>query len=333
MRVFRTIPARADTPIALTIGNFDGVHLGHQAMLVRLRQEAAARRLPSAVMTFEPHPREFFAPDQAPTRLSSLREKLETLAGQGVGRTYVCRFDYDLARTPPEAFVERMLVRGLAVRWLLVGDDFRFGARRAGDFQLLRQMSAEHGFQVVAMSSVTVAGQRVSSTAVREALAAGELERAARLLGRPYSISGRVVGGDRIGRTLDFPTANVRMRHNRPPLQGIFAVQVHGIDAAPLPGAASLGVRPTLHAGGLPTLEVHLLDFDRDVYGRHVRVDFLHKLRDEQRYPDLQALRAQIALDVEHTRAYFTGAAAAGDLGADARSSFDAPASQPADAP
>lgn len=333
MRVFRTIPARADTPIALTIGNFDGVHLGHQAMLARLRQEAAARRLPSAVMTFEPHPREFFAPDQAPTRLSSLREKLETLAAQGVGRTYVCRFDYDLARTPPETFVERMLVRGLAVRWLLVGDDFRFGARRAGDFQLLQHMSADHGFQVVSMSSVTVEGQRVSSTAVREALAAGNLDMAARLLGRPYSISGRVVGGSRVGRTLGFPTANVRMRHNYPPLQGIFAVQVYGIDAAPLPGAASLGVRPTIHAEGSPTLEVHLLDFDRDIYGRHVRVDFVHKLRDEERYPDLQTLRAQIALDVQHTRAYFARAAAAGGSGADARRSSDVPASQPADAP
>jgi riboflavin kinase/FMN adenylyltransferase len=333
MRVFRTIPVRADTLIALTIGNFDGVHIGHQAMLARLRTEAAARGLLAAVMTFEPHPREFFAPDQAPTRLSSLREKLETLAAQGVERAYVCRFTYDLARTPPEIFVERVLLSGLGVRWLLVGDDFRFGARRAGDLRLLQAMSAEHDFEVVSMSSVVLEGQRVSSTAVREALAAGDLELAARLLGRPYSISGRVVGGSRIGRTLGFPTANVHMRHNRPPLQGIFAVQVHGIDSAPLPGAASLGVRPTIHANGTPTLEVHLLDFERDIYGRHVRVDFLHKLRDEQRYPDLQTLETQIALDVQQTRAYFAREGSAGAAGPDGRRSIDAPASQPANAP
>jgi riboflavin kinase / FMN adenylyltransferase len=309
MRVFRTVPARADTPIALTIGNFDGVHLGHQAMLERLRQEAAARALPAAVMTFEPHPREFFAPDQAPTRLSSLREKLETLAALGVDRTYVCRFTYDLARTPPEAFVERMLARGLAVRWLLVGDDFRFGARRAGDFKLLQALAPASGYEVESISSVAVAGRRVSSTAIREALAAGELDLATQLLGRPYSISGRVVAGDRLGRTLGFPTANIRMRHNRPPLQGIFAVRVHGIGPEPLPGAASLGVRPTVHAKGAPTLEVYILDFDADIYGRHLRVEFLRKLRDEEKFADVETLRKQIARDVEDVRKVFAAPA------------------------
>ena len=309
MRVFRTIPARADTPIALTIGNFDGVHLGHQAMLERLRHEAAARALPAAVMTFEPHPREFFAPDQAPTRLSSLREKLEILAALGVDRTYVCRFTYDLARTPPEAFVERMLARGLAVRWLLVGDDFRFGARRAGDFKLLQALATASGYEVESISSVTVAGRRVSSTAIREALAAGELDLATQLLGRPYSISGRVVAGDRLGRTLGFPTANIRMRHNRPPLQGIFAVRVHGIGPEPLPGAASLGVRPTIHAKGAPTLEVYILDFDADIYGRHLRVEFLQKLRDEEKFADVETLRKQIARDVEDVRQVFAASA------------------------
>jgi riboflavin kinase/FMN adenylyltransferase len=307
MRVFRTIPARADHPIALTIGNFDGVHLGHQAMLERLRREAAARGLPAAVMTFEPHPREFFAPDQAPTRLSSLREKLEILAGLGVDRSYVCRFSYDLARTPPETFVEQVLVRGLAVRWLLVGDDFRFGARRGGDLKLLQAMAAGRGYDVESITSVTIAGRRVSSTAIREALAAGDLELAAQLLGRPYSISGRVVPGERIGRTLGFPTANIRMRHNRPPLQGIFAVHVHGIGEAPLPGAASLGVRPTLHAKGAPTLEVHLLDFDGDIYGRHLRVEFVRKLRDEEKFADVETLRRQIARDIEQVRKTFAG--------------------------
>lgn len=315
MRVFRTIPARADIPIALTIGNFDGVHLGHQAMLERLRREAAARALPAAVMTFEPHPREFFAPDQAPTRLSSLREKLEMLAALGVERTYVCRFNYDFARTPADEFVDEVLVRGLAVRWLLVGDDFRFGARRAGDFKLLQSLATQRGYEVESISSVTVAGRRVSSTAIRDALAGGDLGLAAQLLGRPYSISGRVVGGDRLGRTLGFPTANVRMRHNRPPLQGIFAVQVHGIGPRPLPGAASLGVRPTIRADGMPMLEVHILDFDADIYGRHVRVEFLHKLRDEQKFADVETLRAQIERDVQETRRFFAApAAAAGTL-------------------
>jgi riboflavin kinase/FMN adenylyltransferase len=305
MRVYRNIPARADSPLALTIGNFDGVHLGHQAMLERLKQVANVRRLPAAVMTFEPHPREFFAPDQAPTRLSSLREKLEMLAAAGMDRTYVCRFNYDLARTLPEAFVERVLIQGMGTRWLLVGDDFRFGARRGGDLTMLRTMATRYGYDVESMASVTVAGQRVSSTAIREALGAGDLDLAAQLLGAAYCISGRVVAGDRIGRTLGFPTANVRMRHNRPPLLGIFAVRVHGIGPDPLPGAASLGVRPTVDSRGVPVLEVHLLDFQREIYGRHVRVEFLHKLRDEQRYPDLDELRKQIAIDVENTRRFF----------------------------
>ncbi|RPI47693.1 MAG: bifunctional riboflavin kinase/FAD synthetase [Betaproteobacteria bacterium] len=306
MRVYRTIPARADLPLALTIGNFDGVHLGHRAMLDRLKREAAARELPAAVMTFEPHPREFFAPDQAPTRLSSLREKLEMLAALGVDRTYVCRFTYDFARTPAEEFVARVLVQGLGVRWLLVGDDFRFGARRAGDMQLLSALSQRHGYEVHSMASVVADGRRVSSTAVREALSDGDLELAAQLLGRPYLISGRVVRGDRIGRTLGFPTANVRMRHNRPPLYGIFAVRVHGLGPRPVNGAASLGVRPTVDTRGVPVLEVHLLDFERDIYGRHVQVEFLHKLRDEQKYPDLESLRKQIAVDVAQIRRFFS---------------------------
>lgn len=310
MRVFRTIPARADVPIALTIGNFDGVHRGHRAMLDCLKQEASKRGLPAAVMTFEPHPREFFAPDQAPTRLSTLREKIELLAAAGVDRVYVCRFTFDLARTSPESFVEDILVRGLNVRWLLVGDDFRFGARRAGDFDLLSSLSGRYGYEVHSMSSVIAADRRVSSTSVRDALAAGDLHLATELLGRPYVISGRVVSGDRIGRTLGFPTANIRMRHNRPPLLGIFAVRVHGL-GAPVHGAASLGVRPTVNNRGIPVLEVHLLDFSRDIYGTHVRVEFLHRLREERKYPDIESLRRQIAIDVEQTRAYFSNSSRA----------------------
>jgi riboflavin kinase / FMN adenylyltransferase len=309
MRVFRHIPARADVPLALTIGNFDGVHLGHRAMLERLKREAAARGLPAAVMTFEPHPREFFAPDQAPARLSSLREKIEMIASLGIDRIYVRRFTFDFARTAADAFVEDMLVRGLGVRWLLVGDDFRFGARRAGDIVRLRALAPRYGYDVHSMSSVLVAGRRASSTAVREALAAGDLPLATQLLGRPYLISGRVVAGNRIGRTLGFPTANVRMRHNRLALYGIFAVRVHGL-GEPVQGAASLGVRPTVDSLGIPVLEVHLLDFSRDIYGCHIQVEFLSKLRDELKYPDLESLRQQIALDVEQTRHFFNEATA-----------------------
>jgi riboflavin kinase/FMN adenylyltransferase len=301
----RSIPQVADTPAALTIGNFDGVHLGHQAMLARLTGAAHRLGIPSCVMTFEPHPREFFAPDQAPTRLTSLREKLELLAQAGVERVQICRFNFDFARTMPEDFIARILRRGLAARWIMVGDDFRFGARRAGDFVMLKQAEQQCRFEVHAMASVMLDGVRVSSTAVRESLAAGDMTRAQRLLGRPYSISGRVVNGDRLGRRLGCPTANVLMKHNRPPLAGIFAVEVHGVEGRVLPGVASLGVRPTVAHDGRPSLEVHLLDFEREIYGAHLKVGFLHKFRDEEKYADVETLRRQIAIDVDNARAFF----------------------------
>ena len=305
MRILRNIPAVADTPVALTIGNFDGAHLGHQAMLRRLKNAATEQGLPACVMTFEPHPREFFAPDQAPTRLTSLREKLELLQGHGVDRVYLCRFNFDFARVTAEDFIQRILKRGLDVHWLLVGDDFRFGARRAGDSAMLRAAGRELGFEVAEMPSVDVGGLRVSSTMVRALLAEGRIESAARLLGRPYSISGRVVRGDQLGRKLGFPTANVQMKHNRPPLSGIFVAQVHGLSDGPRPGVASLGVRPTVSGAGKPTLEVHLFDFDRDIYRSHVRVEFLDRLREERKYADLKALTRQIALDIERARQWF----------------------------
>ena len=305
MLIYRGVPAVAYTPVALTIGNFDGVHLGHQAMLARLTEAARSLGVPSCVMTFEPHPREFFAPDKAPTRLTSLREKLELLARAGVERVQVCRFNFDFAKTTPEDFIERILQRGLAARWILVGDDFRYGARRAGDFVMLKAAESRCGFKVNTMSSVMIDGVRVSSTAVRDALAAGELQRAQRLLGRSYSISGRVVHGDGFGRKLDCPTANVLMKHNRPSLSGIFAVEVHGIGEQVLPGVASLGVRPTVAHDARPVLEVHLLDFERDIYGAHLKVDFLHKFRDEEKYAYVGILRRQIALDVENAREFF----------------------------
>ena len=314
MRVTRGFPRAGGAPAALTIGNFDGVHVGHQSMLARLKQAAAERSLATCVLTFEPHPREFFAPDQAPVRLTSLREKAELIAARGIERLHVCRFNYALAQTPAQEFIERLLLRGFNLRWLLIGDDFRFGARRAGDVVMLKQAARTQGFEVEAISSVMIGGERVSSTAVRNALKAGDLDRAARLLDRPYSISGRVVRGDGVGRKLGFPTANVQMKHNRPPVGGIFAVEVAvqnaGTGQQLLRGAASLGVRPTVVHGGRPVLEVHLLDFDGDLYGRHLRVDFRHKLRDEEKYADLATLTRQIAQDVENTRRYFETAEA-----------------------
>jgi riboflavin kinase/FMN adenylyltransferase len=317
MLIRRGLPRQADTPVALTIGNFDGVHLGHQAMLARLEAEARRRGVPACVMTFEPHPREFFAPDQAPTRLTSLREKLELLESFGVDRVQLMRFNFDFARITAEDFLNRILVRGLAVRWMLVGDDFRFGARRAGDREMLEREAPRHGYEVAEMESFTLEGLRVSSTAVREALAAADLALAARLLGRPYSISGRVVGGDKLGKKIGFPTANIQLKHNKPPVTGIFVVQVRGLGERPLPGVASLGTRPTVHPDGKPTLEVHLFDFGRDIYGEHLRVDFLAKLRDEEKYPDLQTLTRQIGRDVENARSYFLTADAQGSRIAD----------------
>ena len=305
MRITRGIPAAATSPVALTIGNFDGVHLGHRAMLDELARAARQLDVPSCVMIFEPQPREFFAPDKAPARLTSLREKLELLEACGVNHVHVCRFNYAFAQITAQDFIERVLVRGLGVRWLQVGDDFRFGARRAGDFVMLKQAAVRLGFEVQALPSVMVEGIRVSSTAVRDALAAGELARTARLLGRAYSISGRVVRGDQLGRKLGFPTANVQMKHNRPPLAGIFAAEVHGAAAGVVRGAASLGVRPTVKMQGAAVLEVYLFDFNEQIYGRHVRVDFLHKLRDEEKYADLETLKRQIAVDVENAHAYF----------------------------
>ncbi|MEO5701000.1 MAG: bifunctional riboflavin kinase/FAD synthetase [Casimicrobiaceae bacterium] len=304
MRVFRDLPAVADAPIALTIGNFDGVHRGHQAMLARLCQAAEDLGLVPAVMTFDPHPREFFAPASAPPRLSTLRDKLEAFRDDGVVRTYVARFGAALAGLSPEEFIEHVLVARLAVRWLLVGPDFRFGKGRAGDVATLR--AAARTFSVEALRPVTVAGERVSSTAVRAALARGDMVCAAALLGRPYRMSGRVVHGAKLGRSLGFPTANLPLRR-APPLSGIYAVRVHGLGGSPRLGVASLGVRPTVDAQGVPLLEVYVFDFHDVIYGRRIAVDFLHKLRDEVRYSDLDTLRRQIGTDVEQARAFFAG--------------------------
>jgi riboflavin kinase/FMN adenylyltransferase len=297
-------------PVAATIGNFDGVHRGHQAMVARTEAAARERGVDACVLTFEPHPRELFAPESAPTRLTSLREKLELLAANGVDRVHLQHFTRAFAALAPEDFVDRVLVGALDVRWVLVGDDFRFGARRAGDLAALQASGARRGFEVETMPTVVEHGVRVSSSAIRDALARGDLATAEVLLGRPFSMSGRVVRGLSLGRELGFATANLPIRHNRSPLTGIFAVRVHGAAAGPRQGVASLGVRPTVASGLRPLLEVHLFDFAADLYGRHLRVEFLAKLRDEEKYADLDALKAQIARDCEAARAVHRALAA-----------------------
>jgi len=314
---------------ALTIGNFDGVHRGHQAMLALLRSEAQHRGLPSCVMTFEPHPRDHFAraagrPDLAPARIATLRDKLIELQACGVDEVVVMPFDERLASLGPQAFIADILVAGLGTRYLLVGDDFRFGARRAGDYALLDAAGEQAGFDVARMLSYEVHGLRVSSSAVREALSAGDMEQAARLLGRPYAISGHVIHGRKLGRALGesaagradgFRTLNLRFAHARPAASGIFAVRTHGLTDEPLDGVASLGVRPTIEDAGRVLLEVHCLDWPATLgteggYGRLVRVELLHKLRDEARYDGLDALTAAIAADVARAREWFAAHAA-----------------------
>lgn len=304
MLVFRGIPEKAEMPVALTIGNFDGVHLGHQSVLARLNEKARALALPSCVMTFEPHPREFFDPEKAPARLTDMREKLSIFAKLGIDRVHVCRFDAKFAAIGADGF-SGLIHSGLDAKWVLIGDDFRYGARRAGNFESMRDAGMKLGFEVEAMHSVRLDGERISSTLVRGAVASGKFDLAKRLLGRNYSIVGRVVHGNKLGKTIGFPTANIRLKHNKPPLTGIHVVEVHGIEATPVKGVASLGVRPTVVKGGKPVLEVYLFDFDRNIYGARLRVDFLFKLREEKKFPDLDALKRQILHDVLDARRYF----------------------------
>ncbi len=306
--MLREPPAGERTPRALTIGNFDGVHLGHQAMLTRLCSAAEHRGLVPSVLTFEPHPREFFArlqgrPELAPARINGLRDKLDALKRAGVREVFVKRFDARLAAMPATDFIHELLVRELDTRWLLVGDDFRFGARRAGDVDMLREQGP---FAVESMDSITDRdGLRISSTDVRRALSDGDLDRVADLLGRRYAMSGHVVHGLKLGRQLGYPTLNLRVPDRCTALSGIFTVAVHGLGPQPLPGVASLGVRPTVTDLGRVLLEVHLLDFQGDAYGKLIRVEFLKKLRDEAKFADLATLTAAIADDERRAREFF----------------------------
>ncbi|AEG94289.1 bifunctional riboflavin kinase/FAD synthetase [Ramlibacter tataouinensis] len=320
MQIFRGFHHPGIAPAcALTIGNFDGVHRGHQAMLALLNSEARHRGVPSCVLTFEPHPRDYFArvqrrPELAPARIATLRDKLTELAACGVDQCVVLPFDSRLSSQVPEAFIDQVLVRGLGARYVLVGDDFRFGARRAGDYAMLDAAGQHRGFDVARMNSYEVHGLRVSSSAVREALARGDMEATAALLGRPYSISGHVVHGRKLGRELGFKTLNLRFSHWKPAASGIFVVEVHGLGDPPLPGVANLGIRPSLDPndvnGGRVLLETHCLQWPAHLgaegaYGKIIRVDLLHKLHDELKYPSLDALTAGIARDCDDARAFF----------------------------
>jgi riboflavin kinase / FMN adenylyltransferase len=330
MRVFRGTHHRdIARACALTIGNFDGVHRGHQAMLALLQSEARHRGLPSCVLTFEPHPRDYFAaatgrPELAPARIATLRDKLSELERCGVDQTVVVRFDARFAAQPPQAFIDDMLVNGLGAKLVLVGDDFRFGVKRSGDYAMLDAAGPSRGFEVARMNSFEVHGARVSSSAVRAALAAGDMEQAAQLLGRPYSISGHVVHGRKLGRSLGesasgrgdgFRTLNLRFSHPKPAALGIFAVRTFGLSNAPLPGVASLGQRPTVDDSGRVVLEVYCLDWPRELgpeggYAKLVRVELLHKLRDEARYDGLPALTTAIRQDADDARAFLATHAA-----------------------
>ena len=288
----------------LTIGNFDGFHRGHQALIAQLQAEGRARGLPVMVMIFEPQPQEHFAGGEAPARLTRLRDKVKYLAQAGVDVVLCVKFDEHFAAIDARTFVSELLVDKLGVRFLCVGDDFRFGSRRQGDFAFLQEVGGVSGFDVMSTASYTEGGKRISSTAVREALSSDQLAVAEMLMGHPYSISGRVEHGDELGRTLGFPTANVSLKKRPAPIHGVYAVEVAGLAAHPLPGVANIGSRPTV-AGRVPRLEVHLLDVSLDLYGRHIDVVIRAKLRNEQRFASLDELKRQIANDVATGREYF----------------------------
>ena len=287
-----------------TIGNFDGVHLGHQGVLGQLAEKSAELGLPTTLITFEPQPMEYFIPDKVPARLTRFREKMLALQRYSVDRVCCLSFNEKLARLSAEDFIQQVLVEKLGVKYLVVGDDFRFGMNRAGNFEMLVEAGKKYGFQVVSMHTFEIDLERVSSTRIRAALEKGDMAGAEKLLGRRYRMSGRVAHGEKLGRELGFPTANIHLHRQASAIQGIFVVEVFGLDEEPLQGVASVGTRPTVNETKA-LLEVFLLDFDQNIYGRHIQVSFLKKLRDEEKFDSLDELIEQIQLDVEQAQAYF----------------------------
>ena len=290
---------------AVTIGNFDGLHRGHQAVLRQLHSYALQHQLTTTVMTFEPTAQEYFTPQTAPARLQRLRDKLTLLRTQEVDQVLCLRFDRHLAELSAGDFVQRILVDGLDVRYLVIGDDFRFGKERKGDFAFLQTEGERHGFDVVSTGTFLEDDDRVSSTRIRQALAEGDLHTAARLLGRPYSIGGRVAAGQQRGRTIGFPTANIHLHRVMTPVNGVFAVRVHCLGPEPVQGVANVGTRPTVD-GSYRVLEVHLFDFAADIYGRHLEVEFCDRLRDEMKFESFEALKRQIESDAMQARRFFS---------------------------
>lgn len=290
-----------------TVGSFDGIHLGHQAILGQLKERAAYYRASSVVMMFEPQPREYFAREQAPARLMRIREKVEALAGTGVERVFCLQFNRKLRSMSAQEFVERVLVDGLAIRCLVVGDDFHFGRDRSGDYEMLVRMGAKHDFEVLETHSIQMGGERISSTRIRRELERGNFAEAEKLLGKPFRITGRVIYGQRLGTQLGVPTANVNLHRYRAPLSGVFAVEVD-LPGQRVRGVANVGVRPTVGDLIKPVLEVHLLDWQGDIYGHRIQVEFKHKLREEMRFASIEELVAQIYDDIAAARRFFAAA-------------------------
>lgn len=289
---------------AVTIGAFDGVHLGHQSVLTHLRQQAVSLEVPTTVVTFEPLPREYLRPLEAPPRITTLRDKWPLLAECGVDRVLCLPFNESLRQLSAREFVEEVFVSGLGVRYLAFGDDFRFGNRREGDLDYVRALADEFGYAVAPTPTMELGGDRVSSTRIRAALAEADFELAAQLLGRPFELAGRVLHGQKLGRQLDAPTANIALHRILSPLQGVYAVRVSGGGLEEAPGVANVGVKPTIGESLEATLEVHVLEGSPDLYGERLTVRFRHKLRDEQKFPSLDALKAGIAADKANARTW-----------------------------
>ncbi|NKI18825.1 bifunctional riboflavin kinase/FAD synthetase [Spongiibacter sp. KMU-166] len=289
-----------------TIGAFDGVHLGHQAVLRELVKKSKEYGLPSAVVFFEPLPREFLAPDLAPPRLTSFREKFQLIRSLGVDRVVRIKFTDSLRNMSADEFINTLFVKNLGAKYIVVGDDLRFGRNRSGDFELLRKFGRRDGFEVTDTQTLELGGERISSTRIREVLANSDFVLAERLLGRPYSMSGRVIVGQQLGRTIGAPTANIQLRRPTSPLAGVYAVEVDGVADKPVPGVANIGVRPTIGDLNKAIMEVHLLNFNGDLYRRNLRVVFRAKLRNEIKFDGVDALRAQIARDIEQAKQIFS---------------------------